>query len=127
MDANANCQNLKEVLFMSVENLKNYGKLCEEKEDVRKKAKEIGLQDIDGQIAYGKSLGLEFSKEDFEALAKEAGIDKKDELSEEDLKKVAGGFFTASLTTALVLAAVVGGGAAAGGAVGAAAANRPGW
>ena len=76
---------------MSVENLKKYGKLCEEDEKVRAKAKEIGLQDLDGQIAYAKTLGLEFSKEDAEALAKEAGLDKKGELSEEDLKKVAGG------------------------------------
>ena len=77
---------------MSVEKLKKYGQLCAENEEVRKKAKEIGVQDLDGQIAYGKSLGLEFSKEDFEALAKEAGLDGKSELNEEDLKKVAGGF-----------------------------------
>ena len=84
---------------MSVENLKKYGQLCAENEEVRKKAKEIGIQDLEGQIAYGKTLGLEFSKEDFEALAKEdaealakeAGLDKKDGLSEEDLEKVAGG------------------------------------
>jgi predicted ribosomally synthesized peptide with nif11-like leader len=76
---------------MSIENLKKYGQLCAEKEDVRKKAKEIGLQDLDGQIAYAKSLGLDFSKADAEALAKEAGLDKKDALSEEDLEKVAGG------------------------------------
>ena len=76
---------------MSVENLKKYGKLCAEDEKVRSKAKEIGLQDLEGHIAYGKTLGLEFTKEDFEALGKEAGLDKKDELSEEDLKKVAGG------------------------------------
>ena len=82
---------------MSVENLKKYGKLCAEDEKARNKAKEIGLQDLEGHIAYGKTLGLEFTKEDFEALAKEAGLDKKDkmskeDLSEEELKKVAGGF-----------------------------------
>jgi predicted ribosomally synthesized peptide with nif11-like leader len=76
---------------MSVENLKQYGKLCAENEEARQKAKEIGLQDLDGQIAHGKSLGLEFSKEDFETVAKEATLDEKNELSEEDLKKVAGG------------------------------------
>jgi predicted ribosomally synthesized peptide with nif11-like leader len=81
----------EEVLAMSVENLKKYGKMCAEDEKVRARAKEIGLKDIDGQIAYGKSLGLEFSKEDMEALAKEAGVEGKAELSEEDLKKVAGG------------------------------------
>jgi predicted ribosomally synthesized peptide with nif11-like leader len=87
---------------MSVENLKKYGEKCAKDEKVRARAKEIGLQDIDGQIAYGKSLGLEFSREDFEALAKEAGIEGKEELSEEDLKKVAGGFVS---TTALVVGA----------------------
>ena len=109
---------------MSVENLKKYGQMCSENEEVRKKAKEIGVQNIEGQIAYAKTLGLEFSKEDAEALAKEAGVDKKDELSEEDLKKVAGGVFTSSLVGLAVLAgtaaAVSGGGVAA-------LINKPGW
>jgi predicted ribosomally synthesized peptide with nif11-like leader len=82
---------------MSVENLKKYGELCEKNMEVREKAKEIGIKDLDGQIAHGKSLGLEFSKEDFEALAKEAGLDGKNELSEEDLKKVAGGVGTTTM------------------------------
>jgi predicted ribosomally synthesized peptide with nif11-like leader len=107
---------------MSVENLKKYGKLCGENEEIRKKAKEIGLQDLDGQTAHGKSLGLEFSKEDFAALAKEAGLSGKNELSEEELKKVAGG---AATTTGMVLAAL--GALAAGGAAGGAASNQPGW
>jgi hypothetical protein len=37
--------------------------MCTEDEKVRAGAEEIGLQDIDGQIAYAKSLGLEFSKD----------------------------------------------------------------
>jgi predicted ribosomally synthesized peptide with nif11-like leader len=99
---------------MSVENLKKYGKLCSENEEVRKKAKEIGITDIDGQIAHAKSLGLEFSKEDFAALAQEAGLDGKNEISEEDLKKVAGGFGT---TTAAIIVGglLVGAGIVAGG------------
>jgi predicted ribosomally synthesized peptide with nif11-like leader len=91
---------------VSVENLKKYGQLCEENEEVRKKAKEIGLKDLEGQIAYGKSLGLEFSKEDFEALAREAGVKRKDELSEEELKKVAGGFLTLSAAALAVLSGI---------------------
>ncbi|MDR1966348.1 MAG: Nif11-like leader peptide family RiPP precursor [Synergistaceae bacterium] len=87
---------------MSIENLKKYGQLCAKNEEVRKKAKEIGMNDTEGQIAHAKSLGLEFSREDLEALSKEAGMDGSDELSEEDLKKVAGGFVTC--TAALVLA-----------------------
>jgi hypothetical protein len=59
-----------------------YRQLCAENEEVRKKAKEIGLQDLDGQIAHGKSLGLEFSKEDFETAAKKAAPDGKNELSD---------------------------------------------
>jgi hypothetical protein len=55
---------------MSVENLKKYGQLCAENEEVRAHAKEIGLKDLEGHIAHGKSLGLEFSKEDFEALGR---------------------------------------------------------
>jgi predicted ribosomally synthesized peptide with nif11-like leader len=102
---------------VSVENLKKYGKMCEENEEVRKKAKEIGLQDVDGHIAYGKSLGLEFSKEDFAALAKEAVLEKKDELSEEDLKKVAGGLFT--VTGAAVVVSLAAGSAAV--------STMPGW
>jgi predicted ribosomally synthesized peptide with nif11-like leader len=107
---------------MSLENLKKYGQMCAEDEKVRARAKEIGLQDIDGQIAYGKSLGVEFSKEDFAAMAKEAGIENKDELSEEDLKKVAGGVFALTALSLLVV-----GGLVAGIAGGTAAATQPGW
>jgi predicted ribosomally synthesized peptide with nif11-like leader len=105
---------------MSVENLRKYAQKCTEDEHIRAKAKEIGLQDMDGQIAHGKSLGLEFSREDFLALAKEAGIEGKIELAEEDLKKVAGGIFT---TTAAILTGFV----VVGSAAGLAAANQPGW
>jgi predicted ribosomally synthesized peptide with nif11-like leader len=107
---------------MSVENFKEYGRLCEENDEVRKKAKEIGLQDLNGQIAYAKSLGLEFSKEDLEAIAKEAGLDGKDELSEEELKKVAGGI--GSVTILLVVA---GAGIVLGGIVGGAAVKGKNW
>jgi predicted ribosomally synthesized peptide with nif11-like leader len=91
---------------MSVENVKKYGKLCMDNEEVRKKAKEIGLRDRAGHIAHAKSLGLEISEEDFEALVKEAGLDGKSELSDEDLKKVAGG--SESSTVVLSISAAVG-------------------
>jgi hypothetical protein len=81
----------KEVLSVSVENLKKYGKLCEENEEVLKKFKEIGVQDIEGQITYAKSLGLELSKEDFEVLAKETELNRKGKLSEEELQNASGG------------------------------------
>jgi predicted ribosomally synthesized peptide with nif11-like leader len=76
---------------MSVENLKKYGQLCAKNMEVREKAKEIGVKNLDGQIAHAKTLGLEFSREDLEALAEEVGLDGQNELSEEELKKVAGG------------------------------------
>jgi predicted ribosomally synthesized peptide with nif11-like leader len=94
---------------MSVENLKKYGELCSTDEHVRARAKEIGLQDLGGHIAYGKSLGLEFSMEDFAALSKEVGLDEKNELSEEDLKKVAGGY--ATLTAFVIVIGMVSGAA----------------
>jgi lactobin A/cerein 7B family class IIb bacteriocin len=109
---------------VSVENLKKYGQLCSEKEEVRHKAKEIGTQDLDGQIAHAKSLGLDISREDFAALAKEAGIDGKDELSEEDLKKVAGGIVS---TTMAIVGAMLTVGVVGGGAVGAASVKGKSW
>jgi lactobin A/cerein 7B family class IIb bacteriocin len=107
---------------VSVENLKQYGKLCAENEEVRKKAKEIGLMDMNGQIAHAKSLGLEICREDFEALAKEAGLDEQNELSEEELKKVAGG--CATTTTAIVVVSLVAGASILGFSAGV---TAPGW
>lgn len=97
---------------MSVEDLKKYGQLCVEQEDIRTKAKAIGLENVDGHIAYAKELGLTFTQEDMVALAQEAGIEKSEELSEADLEKVAGGVVTT--TAAVVGVCVVGGLAAAG-------------
>ncbi len=95
---------------MSVEDLKKYGQMCAENEEVRDKAKEIGMEDVEGQIAHAKSLGLTFSQSDLEALAQEAGVGQSDELSEEDLEKVAGGVVT---TTVAAFAACVSAAAAA--------------
>jgi predicted ribosomally synthesized peptide with nif11-like leader len=102
---------------MSVENLKKYGQLCEKTMEVREKAKEIGIKDLDGQIAHAKTLGLEFSREDLEALAKEVGLDGQNELTEEDLKKVAGG--TLTITAAALVVTVFAGMVAVG--------TMPGW
>jgi len=102
---------------MSVENFKKFGQLCAEDEAIRGKVKEIGIENIDGWIAYSKNeLGLEFTKDDMQALAAETG--PVDELSEDQLEQVAGGLATS--TVGAVLGAV-GGVAAAAGAVGGAA------
>ena len=52
-------------------------------------SKEIGLEDIAGQIANAKTLGLTFTVHDLMALAKEVGTTQ--ELTEEQLQAVAGG------------------------------------
>ena len=74
---------------MSLADRKEYGKRCVEEPDLRKKAKEIGLEDIAGQIANAKTLGLTFTEHDLMALAKEVGTTQ--ELTEEQLQAVAGG------------------------------------
>jgi predicted ribosomally synthesized peptide with nif11-like leader len=68
---------------MSVEDLKKYGQMCIEDEDLKAKAKTMEL-DIDKHIAHGKELGLEFTVEDFKALGEETGF-SEDELTEEQL------------------------------------------
>lgn len=95
---------------MSIEDLKKYGQMCAEKEEIRNRAKEIGIENIAGQMAYAKELGLVFNQEDMEALAKEAGVGQSDELSEEDLEKVAGGIVstTAVMVSCAVVAAAAG-------------------
>jgi predicted ribosomally synthesized peptide with nif11-like leader len=92
---------------MSVEHLKAYGKLIAENEEIKNKAKEIGF-DVEGQIAYGKELGFDFSMEDMQALAEEAGV-SEDELSEEQLEQIAGGILSAvlGLTLASTLVGLV--------------------
>lgn len=99
---------------MSIENLKEYARRCAADPALRSKAKAIGLSDLDGQIANSKSLGLDWTKDEFAAFTKEMQADG--ELSEKDLENVAGGIVSA---TAAVVAGVVG---AAAGVVGAGAA-----
>jgi|GEM_PF-1300113 len=97
---------------MSVEDLKKFGQLCEKDESVRARAKQIGINDPDGLMAYAaKELDLEFTRDDMMELAREAGV-SKDELSEEDLEKIAGGVAT---VTAVALGGMVLGTAALGG------------
>lgn len=92
---------------MSVADFKKYGQLIVDNEEVRQKAKEIGMNNLEGQIAYAKELGLEFTVDDMKDMAEEAGI-STDELSDEQLEQVAGGGVstTAALVTGFVSAAV---------------------
>ena len=92
---------------MSVADLKEYGKRAAVDPAVRAKAKEIGLQNIKGQAEYAKTLGLNFSAEDMQALAKE--VQPKGELTDEQLGAVAGGIASATAVAAAgVVGAVVG-------------------
>ena len=78
---------------------------------MRQRAKEIGLANLDNQIAYAKELGLEFNKDDLQALADEAGL-TKGELNEEQLEQIAGGCATATVALVGMAAGVVVGGLA---------------
>jgi predicted ribosomally synthesized peptide with nif11-like leader len=109
---------------MSIEDFKKFGQMCADDETVRAKAKDIGMEDIDGLIAYGKTLGLEFTLADLRQLAEEAGL-MEEELSEEQLEQVAGGVFSA--TVAVVAGVVSAGAAVAGVGVAAATAGTRGW
>ena len=99
---------------MSVQDLKKYGAMAVKDPKVRAKAKEIGLQNVKGQAAYAKTLGLNFDEADMQALARETK--PSGELSEKELSTVAGGVVT---TTVAAVAGVV---SAAAGVVGAGAA-----
>ncbi len=100
---------------MSIEDAKEFGKKIAEDETVRNRAKEIGFN-IEDIIAYAKELGLDFNEEDLKALAEEAGF-KEDELTEEQLEKIAGGIATVTVAglagTAAICGAVIGGGGVA--------------
>lgn len=79
---------------MSIDNLKKFSKLCAEDENIKARVKEIGFSNHKELMAYaGVELGLDFSHDDIATLASEGGT-SLDELSEEDLEKVAGGKWT---------------------------------
>lgn len=97
---------------MSVENLKEYGRRARENDEVRAKAKELGMGNLEGQMEHARSLGLDFTQADLDALASEVGS-SEDALSEEQLESVAGGLVSATAMGVAALAvAVVGAGAA---------------
>ena len=94
---------------MSLENLKEYAQRCANEPELRETAKTIGMTDLDGQMRYAESLGLEWTMEDMAALRKEvveSSEDGLEELSEEELEQIAGGVTTA--TAAIVASLAVG-------------------
>ncbi len=88
---------------MSVEDFKKYGQMIAQDEKVRAKAKAIGVENVTGQIGYAKTLGLEFTQQDMAKAVREAGVSSQ-ELSEEQLEKVAGG----AISSTAVVGAVIG-------------------
>ena len=63
------------------------------------------MTNLDGQIVNAKSLGLDWTKEDFAGFTKE--MQAEGELSEEDLENVAGGMLTVTAMSAALAATVV--------------------
>ncbi len=121
---------------MSVENLKEYASRCAAEPELRAKAKEIGLSDMDEHMRHAKSLGLDWNSDDMVAFRKEVIDDQGglEDLSEEELEKVAGGVVSITIATAVGIGVgaaaavgVVGGAGAAAAAGGAAAAGDGAW
>ncbi len=96
---------------MSVEDFIQFSQKAEKDPEVRTKIKEMGLENVDGWIKYAKDeLNLEFTKDDMQVVADNAGS-VTEELTEEQLENIAGGFVSSTG------AAVAGGVAAVAGAV----------
>ena len=76
---------------MSIEDLKEYGRRCQEEAELKAKVQAIGvgMDHFDAHVAHAKSLGLDISVADLEALSAEAGYNM--ELSDDALEDVAGG------------------------------------
>lgn len=85
---------------MSVEDLKSYVKTCAEDENLREKAKEIGINNVEKQKEHAKELGYHWDENDLQALLKEQQADG--ELSEADLENVAGGNIVADIGGAVI-------------------------
>ncbi|MGE4267221.1 MAG: Nif11-like leader peptide family RiPP precursor [Deferribacterales bacterium] len=107
-------QSVKDVIETSeadesegMKNLKNFMRFSGSNEDVKRKLAELGFGDPQAVVSYAKELGYEFSEKDLDEFSKQL-LDKSEELSDEDLEKVAGGFtLVAALLVAAALAAVI--------------------
>lgn len=91
---------------MSVADLKGFSKKCVDDKGLQAKAKEIGLNNVDGLITLGKENGFSFTKDDMLAISKEVEKTHKDALNEKQLEAIAGGVVT--LTSMAVVGAVAG-------------------
>ncbi len=93
---------------MSVENLKEYARRCTAEPELRAKAKEIGLSDMDEHMRHAESLGLDWTLDDMIAFRKEVieAEGELEDLSQEDLEQVAAGVITATAIAAGAAVAV---------------------
>jgi predicted ribosomally synthesized peptide with nif11-like leader len=90
---------------MSVANLKAFGMKVVEDKELNRKAKETGLNNIEGMIALAKEYGYDISVQDFMDIAKE--MESTDELSDEELEKVSGGTTVVAAAACVSAAAAV--------------------
>jgi predicted ribosomally synthesized peptide with nif11-like leader len=90
---------------MSVENLKAFGVKVVEDKELNRKAKETGLNNIDGMIALAKEYGYDICVQDFMDIAKD--LESKDELSDDELEQVSGGTTVVAAAACVSAAAAV--------------------
>ena len=93
---------------MSVDALKQFMDSVGKDDELSAKVKEAGT-DADKLIELGKEKNFEFTRQDMKDMNDQMGT-STEELSDEDLEKVAGGFVTA--TAVIVAASVASAGAA---------------
>ena len=114
---------------MSVEDFIQFSQKAEKDSAVRAKIKEMGLENVDGWIKYAKDeLSLEFTKDDMQVVADNAGS-VTEELTEEQLENIAGGFVSSTGAAVAGGVAAVAAAAAGGVSAGTAVADnvRRGW
>lgn len=82
---------------MDMENLQKLLQMAKEDEKIADKMKEIGYQNLEGLLTYGKELGLDFSDSYLEELKKQV-LNKTNELDLAELEKVSGGWLFTNAT-----------------------------
>ena len=97
---------------MSLEHLKEYARRCATEDAVGKRAKAIELTDLDEHIRHARSLGLEWTLHDLVKFRNQVfGADAElEQVSDEELKMIAGGVPSSSSAAGLAAAAAAAGG-----------------
>ena len=117
---------------MSVDNLKEYTRRVATDLELKAKAKAFGITNMDEHMREAEGMGLDWTMDDLVTFRREV-VDAEgdiEELTEEDLERVAAGIITitAAVVGGVVAGAVVAGGIAAGASAGGVtAAGDGGW